>query len=162
MEGRSLSGFQLKRLWLNGGDGRFIEVAQAVGATDTHDGRSVVLVDLQNRGTLDVVVANQGGPLLLYKNQVDSERNWIAFDLRGKSSNRSAIGAQVRVQWKGQQQLQEVVAASGYSAQNQRRLHFGLGEAEQIEKVSIRWPSGHTQTLESPAINQIHQLEESQ
>src|SRR5690606_32556482 len=124
MEGRSLSGYEQKRLWLNGGDGRFSEVAQVVGATDTFDGRAIALADLQNRGVLDIIVANQGGPLLLYQNHVKPGRDWIALELEGYHGNRSAIGAQVRVRWNGQQQLQEVVAASGYSAQNQRRLHF--------------------------------------
>ncbi len=161
MNGRSLSGFQRKRLWLNGGDGRFAEVSQAVGATDIWDGRSVALADLQNRGVLDVVVANQGGPLLVYRNQVQPGRNWIALELQGDPSNRSAIGAQVRVRWKGQEQLQEVVAASGYSAQNQRRLHFGLGEDAKVDSVAIRWPSGREQILESPSVNTIHRLKES-
>src|SRR5437660_885036 len=65
MEGRSLSGYQQKRVWLNDGAGKFNDVAQAVGATDTYDGRSVVLADLWNRGVLDVIVTNQRGPLLI-------------------------------------------------------------------------------------------------
>jgi hypothetical protein len=162
MEGRSLAGYQQKKVWLNGGDGKFVEVAQAVGAKDVHDGRSVALADLQNRGVLDVVVANQGGPLLLYRNEVKPGRNWIAFELEGESSNRNALGAQVRVRWKGQEQLQEVVAASGYSAQNQRRLHFGLGENAAVEMVAIRWPSGLEQKINAPAVNTIHRIKESQ
>ena len=88
-------------------------------------------------------------------------RNWVAFQLEGDSSNRSALGAQVRVRWKGQEQLQEVVAASGYSAQNQRRLHFGLGESAKVDSVAIRWPSGLQQTIDSPAVNTIHHIKES-
>src|SRR5262245_23451073 len=68
MRGRSLSGYQRKRVWLNDGLGRFTEVAQVVGATDTYDGRAVALADLSNRGSLDVLVANQRGPLLVYRN----------------------------------------------------------------------------------------------
>ena len=162
MEGRSLAGYQQKKLWLNGGDGKFVEVAQAVGAKDTYDGRSIALADLQNRGVLDVIVANQGGPLLLYRNEVKPGRDWIEFQLEGESSNRSALGAQVRVRWKGQEQLQEVVAASGYSAQNQRRLHFGLGENAKVDMVAIRWPSGRQQVINAPAINTIHRIKESQ
>lgn len=162
MEGRSLAGYQPTKLWLNGGDGNFVEVAQAVGATDKLDGRSVVLADLWNRGVLDIIVANQGGPLLLYRNEVEPGRNWIAFRLEGESSNRSALGAQVRLRWNGQEQLQEVVAASGYSGQNQRRLHFGLGESAKVESVAIRWPSGLEQVIKSPAINTLHRIKESQ
>ena len=129
MRGRSLSGYQRKRVWMNDGAGRFTEVAQDVGASDTYDGRAVALADLSNRGVLDVVVANQRGPLLVYRNTVSPGRHWIAFELEGTASNRSAIGARVEVQWTGRRQVQEVSGGSGFSAQNQRRLHYGLGAA---------------------------------
>jgi hypothetical protein len=160
MNGRSLSGFQQKRVWLNDGAGRFNEVAQVVGANDTYDGRSVALVDLWNRGVLDVVVANQRGPLLVYKNTVAPQNEWIGFQLEGTASNRSAIGARVMLHWNGQQQVQEVSGGSGFCAQNMRPLHFGLGQGTRVEKVVIRWPSGKMQTLEQPGLGQVHQLKE--
>lgn len=161
MNGRSLGGYQHKKLWLNGGDGHFDEVAQQVGATDTYDGRAVALADFENRGALDIVVANQGGPLLLYRNTVKPGRDWIELDLEGGPSNRSALGAQVRVRWNGQEQLQEVLAASGYAAQNEHRLHFGLGEKAKLESVTIRWPSGRVQVLRSLSLNTLHHIRES-
>ena len=160
MEGRSLSGYQQKRVWLNDGAARFLDVAQAVGATDTNDGRSVALADLWNRGVLDVIVANQRGPLLIYKNTVIPENKWIDFELEGSVSNRSALGAQVRLFWNGQKQVQEVSGGSGFCAQNQRRLHFGLGSNPQVEKAVIRWPSGKIQTIEKPDIGRIHKVKE--
>ena len=160
MEGRSLSGFQQKHVFINDGAGRFINVAQAVGVRDDLDGRSVALVDLWNRGVLDVVVANQRGPLLVYKNTVVPENKWIDFELEGSASNRSAIGAQVRVFWNGQQQVQEVAGGSGFCAQNQRRLHFGLGRDPHLEKVSVRWPSGKIQTLSGPQVGQLNKIKE--
>ena len=160
MEGRSLSGYQQKRVWLNDGAGRFIDVAQVVGATDNYDGRSVALADLWNRGVLDVIVANQRGPLLLYKNTAATENHWISFELEGVESNRSAIGAQVTLFWNGQQQVQEVSGGSGFCAQNQRRLHFGLGKNPRVEKALIRWPSGKIQTLEMPAVGQTLKVKE--
>jgi hypothetical protein len=156
----SLSGYQQKCVWLNKGD-RFIDVAQAVGATDQYDGRAVVMVDLWNRGVLDVVVANQKGPLLVYKNTVAKENQWIQFELEGTKSNRSAIGAQVRLFWNGKEQLQEVSGGNGYASQNQRRLHFGLGKDPQIEKAVIRWPSGQQQTIVSPEAGKLHQITEA-
>jgi hypothetical protein len=162
MKGRSLSGYQQKRLWMNDGAGRFTEVAQAVGASDTLDGRAVVLVDLWNRGALDLVVANQKAPLKLYKNDVDPSNNWITFDLEGSRSNRSAIGAQVRVFWNGMEQVQEVSGGSGFAAQNDRRLHFGLGKNAKVDRVEIRWPSGHKQTITGPDANKIHKIVEPQ
>lgn len=159
-DGRSLSGYQQKKVWLNDGAGKFVDVAQAVGVTDTHDGRSVALADLWNRGVLDVVVANQAGPLLIYKNTVDPKNEWIEFALQGSESNRSAIGAEVRLFWNGKQQVQEVSGGSGFAAQNDRRLHFGLGEHAQIEKAVIRWPSGKIQTLNSLTPEKLYTVKE--
>jgi hypothetical protein len=117
---------------------------------------------------LDVVVANQRGPLLLYRNQVSPDRQWIAFDLEGgcrgeavqACSNRSAIGAQVELLWKGRRQIQEVSGGSGFCAQNQRRLHFGLGTQAAVERAVIRWPSGKTQELKAPQPGRVHRIQE--
>lgn len=160
MDGRSLSGYQQKHVWLNDGAGKFVDVAQAVGVTDTYDGRAVALADLWNRGVLDVIVANQRGPLLLYKNTVAPGEQWIEFQLEGTKSNRSAIGAQVALSWNGQKQIQEVSGGSGFSAQNDRRLHFGLGKNPQIESAVIRWPSGEVQTLHDLVPGRLYKIEE--
>ena len=87
---RSLAGYQPKNVWMNDGAGRFIDVAQMVGATDRHDGRSVALADFSNRGTLDVVVANQRGPLLLYRNEVAPGRGVDRLRARGRLPSRHA------------------------------------------------------------------------
>ncbi len=160
MNGRSLSGFQHKHIWINDGAGAFREVAQQVGVSDVYDGRSIALADFENRGALDAVVANQNGPLLLYRNTVASGNKWIEFDLEGKASNHSAIGALVSVFWNGQQQLQVVSGGSGFCSQNQRRLHFGLGKVTHVDRVEIRWPSGKIQKLAGPGMNQNHKIEE--
>jgi hypothetical protein len=161
MDGRSLSGYQQKKVWLNDGAGKFVDVAQAVGASDVYDGRSVALVDLWNRGVLDVVVANQKGPLLIYRNNVTPENKWIDFELEGSASNRSAIGAEVRLFWDGHQQVQQVSGGSGFCAQNQRRLHFGLGRNPRIEKAEIHWPSGKVEVIEKPMVGQTYKIKES-
>jgi hypothetical protein len=169
MGDRSLGGYQQKKVWISDGAGSFLDVAQMVGATDRYDGRAVAVADLSNRGVLDVLVANQRGPLLLYRNDVAPGRNWIGFDLEGGCrddhagpgcSNRSAIGAQVTVFWKGRQQVQEVSGGSGFCSENDRRLHFGLGAAAAADKVVVRWPSGKTQTIDHPQSNRVHRIQE--
>ena len=160
MEGRSLSGYQQKKVWLNDGSGKFVNVATAVGVNDNNDGRSVVLVDLWNRGVLDVVVANQKGPLLVYKNTAATDNKWIDFQLEGSTTNRSAIGAQVKLFWNGKQQIQSVSGGSGFCAQNDRRLHFGLGKNPTVEKAEIRWSSGKVQVIDKPLINDINKVKE--
>jgi hypothetical protein len=169
MGNRSLAGYQQKKVWMNDGAGHFVDVSQMVGVTDRYDGRSIALADLSNRGVLDAVVANQRGPLMLYRNEVAPGRAWIGFDLEGGCrsdlassgcSNRSAIGARVTLVWSGQQQVQEVSGGSGFCAQNQRRLHFGLGTSPNIDKAIVRWPSGKTQVVRHPEPNRVHKVEE--
>ena len=160
MNGRSLSGRQGSRLWLNDGAGQFQEVSKAVGVTDVADGRAVAFADLGNRGVLDVLVANQAGPLLLYRNEVAPGRHWLALDLVGRASNRSAIGARVQLEWNGQSQVQEIHGGSGFAAQNQRRVHYGLGSALTVDRVIIDWPSGRQQTIDAPAIDRLLRVEE--
>jgi hypothetical protein len=140
-----------------------------VGVVDRYDGRSIALADFDGGGALDAVVANQRGPLLLYKNAVPADRQWIGFQLEGGCrndagengcTNRSAVGAQVEVFWNGRRQLQEVSGGSGFCAQNQRPLHFGLGPHAAIERVVVRWPSGKTQEIKAPAVGRIHHVQE--
>jgi hypothetical protein len=161
-EGRSLSGYQQKKVWINDGAGKFIDVAQGVGATDIYDGRSIAMADLWNRGVLDVVEANQNGPLLVYKNTVKEGNTWVGFALEGTVSNRSAIGAQVTLYWNGQRQVQQVTGGTGFAAQNDRRLHFGLGKDPKLEKAVIRWPSGKVQTIENLVPGKFYNVKEAE
>ncbi len=135
-------------------------MAEAVGVTDHYDGRAVAVVDLFNRGVLDVVVANQGAPVLVYRNTVAPGNHWIAFELVGTRSNRSAIGAEVVVAFGGRRQRRVVAGGMGFASQNDRRLHFGLGGETQVEDVEIRWPSGEVQRLEAPAMDRLHVVTE--
>lgn len=160
VDNRSHSGYQQKHLWLNDGAGKFTDVAQAVGVHDTYDGRAVAMADFFNTGALDVVVANQRGPLLLYKNTVTPKNKWIEFALEGTRSNRSAIGAQVTIRWNGQEQVQQVAGGCGFAAQNDSRVHFGLGEAPHIQQILIRWPSGKIQTLKDWNIEKTNVVKE--
>jgi hypothetical protein len=160
MDGRSLSGYQQKHVWINDGSGKFQDVAQSIGVRETFDGRAVAFADLFNRGVLDVVIAHQKAPALIYKNNVSPDNKWIQFALEGDKANRSAIGSQVKIFWDGKQNLQEIHGGSGYCSQNQRRLHFGLGKTEKIEKVEIRWASGKIETIESPELNKLHKITE--
>ena len=162
MRSRSLSGFQRTRVWLNDGRGRFVEAAQVVGVTDRYDGRAVALADLWNRGVLDIIVANQRGPLLVYKNIVQSGRHWLGVELQGTVSNAGAIGTTVELHWNGVRQVQVVSGGSGFSSQNQRRLHYGLGTSSNVDRLVIRWPSGQQQIIEQPNVDRVHMISEPQ
>lgn len=163
MEGMSLAGYEPKRVWLNDGAGRFTEIAQAVGASDRYDGRAVATADIDGDGSLDILVANQNGPFLLYKNRAKPENKWLGISLEGVKSNRSAIGAQVTAFFGDGKQTQVVTGGIGFCAQNERALHFGLGKIEGVTKIEIRWPSGVIQTVPGTSLapGKIHTIKES-
>jgi enediyne biosynthesis protein E4 len=151
----SLSGYERSRVYINRGVAGWKDVAKQVGVTDEYDGRAVALADLSNRGALDVIVANQNQPAVLYRSYPDSAHHWISFKLVGTRSNRSAIGAEVVIE-SGDLTLRHVVdGGSGFASQNDRRLHFGLGSREWVNRVVIQWPSGTQQILSNPAIDQF-------
>ncbi|MEO5816234.1 MAG: CRTAC1 family protein [Gemmatimonadaceae bacterium] len=151
----SLSGYEKSRVYLNRGVAGWVDVAKQVGVTDELDGRAVALADLSSRGAVDVIVANQNQPASLYRDFPDSSNHWIGFKLIGTRSNRSAIGAEVLLQTGDLRQRRVVDGGSGFASQNDRRLHFGLGAREWVDRVVIQWPSGMRQTLSRPPIDQI-------
>jgi len=154
----SLSGYERSRVLLNRGQSGFVDVAQEAGVTDRLDGRAVAMADLFNRGLLDVVIANEKGRALLYRNTAHPA-HWIELQLVGTRSNRSAIGAEVTVEIGPGRQRQVVDGGSGFCSQNDRRLHFGLGD-QRLGRVTIWWPSGETQVLNGLAIDQLHVIAE--
>jgi hypothetical protein len=149
----SLSGYERSRVYLNRGVAGWVDVAKNVGVTDLYDGRAVALADLSNRGGVDVIVANQNQPAVLYRDYPDSTNHWIAFRLVGTRSNRSAIGAEVLLESGDLRQRRIVDGGSGFASQNDRRLHFGLGAREWVDRVAIQWPSGTRQIVVRPPIN---------
>ena len=149
----SLSGYERSRVYINRGVAGWIDVAKNVGVTDEYDGRGVALADLSNRGAVDVIVANQNQPALLYRDYPDSTNHWIAFKLVATRSNRSAIGTEVVIESGDLRQRRVVDGGSGFASQNDRRLHFGLGQKEWVDRVTIYWPSGTKQILRRPSID---------
>jgi len=160
MNGKSLSGYQRNKIWVNDGNGRFQEVGEAVGGREIYDSRSVALADLWNNGDQDIIVANQNGPIMLYKNTVDSQNKWVGFKLTGTKSNHSAIGAKIDLYWDNQHQRQEVNGGSGFCSENQRRVYFGLGKQPDIKKAVIHWPSGVVQTLGTLKADSLYHIRE--
>jgi hypothetical protein len=151
----SLSGYEPSRVYLNRGVAGWVDVAKKVGVTDLYDGRAVALADLSNRGAVDVIVANQNQPAVLYRGYPDSTNHWIAFRLVGTRSNRSAIGAEVVLESGDLTQRRIVDGGSGFASQNDRRPHFGLGSREWVDRVVIHWPSGTRQVVPHPPIDRL-------
>ena len=123
--------------------------------------RSSTFVDFDDDGDLDVIVTNYDSNAKVFKNLQQSKNNWIRLQLQGTQSNRNAIGATVHLQFDQQQRFGTVVSGSGFLSQKQYELHFGLGTAEKVETVTIKWPSGIKQELKDVAVNQTHRIIEN-
>jgi enediyne biosynthesis protein E4 len=162
MQGKSQSGYQQNKVWLNNSNGLFEDVSGKVCPYITFDSRAVAMADLWNRGVLDVVVANQNNVPLIYRNHSQNNNHWIAIDLHGTVSNASAIGAKVELYWDGKKQMQIVSGGIGFSAQNQHRVHFGIGKSTTVDRVIIYWPSGKVYKMENPPIDQLHVITENE
>jgi len=160
MKGRSQSGFQPNKIWLNDGSGRFKDVARFVGGDERRDSRAVATADLWNRGALDIIVANQNNSLLVFKNNVSIGNHWIAFEFEGVSSNRSAIGTMVNLYWDSHSQMQVLTGGIGFCSQNQSRVQFGLGKSTAVDGAVITWPGGKQQILKDLQADQIIKIRE--
>ena len=156
MHGKSQSGYQQDKVWLNNSDGLFEDVSDEVCPDLTYDGRAVAVADLWNRGVLDVIVANQDNIPLIYKNEQHNNNHWIDFDLHATSGNADAIGAKIVLEWDHKKQVQVVTGGIGFSSQNQHRLHFGLGKNTKVDVATIYWPSGQRDILLDPHADKLH------
>jgi hypothetical protein len=138
----SWSGFQKKKLFRNLGAHTFKEISADAGVDNNLDGRGVAIADFDNDGRLDIYQTNADQPALFYRNLTKDAGNWIELKLVGTKSNRDAVGARVTLRMGQQSLIREVAGANGYSAQSTARVHFGVGAANKIDWLEIRWPSG--------------------
>lgn len=137
-------------LLLNDGRGRFSNVSKKAGSglQVVASSRGAAFDDLDNDGDTDIVVLNSDGPPTLIRNDSRLDKHWLDVKLLGRESNRSAAGASVLLTSSGKTQVLAVHLGRGYQSHYGTRLHFGLNDAQRIERLEVRWPSGHVQTIE--------------
>jgi hypothetical protein len=144
---------------------RLVDVTEAMGPDFSFMGyqRGSAFVDLNNDGFMDLVVTSLGEKPRILMNNALKPNHWILIDLRGRKSNRSAIGAAVTVTTASGRKLYNHVNPSvGFMSSSDRRVHFGLGAEPALDHVEIRWPSGIVQRIDKPQADQIMQVEESE
>ena len=149
-------------LYRNRGNGTFENVSDRVGPAIKTPlvSRGCAFGDLFNRGKIDVVIETLDGSPMLLLNDGGAPNNWITLHLEGTKSNRLALGARVTVFAGGMQQTDEVRSGGGYLSQNDLRVHFGLGKAERVDRVEIRWPSTYVQEFRGLAVNRFYSVTE--
>jgi len=147
---------QVDRYYRNNGDGTFERIT-TLAITETLIHRGASAGDFDNDGDLDLIAI---GPTIfksLYRNVTDNGNNWVSIKTVGTVSNRSGIGAKVRVMstifdntvW----QLREISSQNSFNGMNSLRAHFGLGDATAIDSVIVEWPSGEVSTITDMPIN---------
>jgi len=150
-KGHNLSSYERKRAFLNVGGKDFLDISYLTGADSDGDGRSVVAGDFRNDGRLDLVVRQVGGgAVLLFENQFP-KAHYLTVSLRGTASNKLGIGARLTAAVSGRALTRELYPHNSFRSQMPSRVHFGLGDATMIDKLTIQWPSGAVQTLDDLA-----------
>jgi hypothetical protein len=146
----------------NRGDGTFEEIAGAAGLNQgpLQSRRGIAFGDLNNDGSVDVVVYNVGAPPSLFLNETHNANHRVVFQLIGGKSNRAAIGARVTITTAAMTQVAEVSGGSGYLSSNDQRLHFGLGTEARMTKVVVRWPGATNDEFNNVAADAVYAITE--
>ncbi|HOY04450.1 MAG TPA: FG-GAP-like repeat-containing protein [Saprospiraceae bacterium] len=161
----SIDGTPQVTLYRNNGNGGFL-AAQPAGSADSTP-CSIGLADFDNDGDLDFATNGPLGGRALFRNdELASGLHWIAFTLTGTASNRSAIGARIRVKanidnqsiW----QIREVLAHNSFQTQSDLRQHFGLKGATTIDSLEIYWPSGLVQRFGAQNADRFYRITEGE
>ena len=161
---------QRKLVYQNLRNGHFADVSFQVGPgiSEPSPSRGAAFGDFDNDGDIDVVVntVNDYPQLLRCDSKLD--HNWIKVRTIGTKSNRSGIGARIVCEThppgesKPHRQIDEVRSGGGYFSQNDLRVHFGLGKAEKVDVLEVRWPSGQVDTMKDVKVNQVVYIKEGE
>ena len=152
---------QPAQLFWNAGDksgGCFVPVPPEKAGTDLFKpivGRGASFADIDGDGDLDVVLTQTGGPPLLLRNDQSLKHHWLRLKLVGAKSNRSAIGAWIKVRVGGQTLVRQVMPTRSYLSQSELPVTIGLGQATRADEVEIKWPAGATQKVDGVNLDKL-------
>ena len=118
-------------------------------------GRGSAVADIDGDGDLDLLFAAVNSPARLLRNDQQLGNHWLRVDVSGPKQNRSAIGAEVEVQWANGKQIGQVMPTRSYLSQSELPVTFGLGKIETIQRVTVTWPGGQKKVIESPKVDQL-------
>jgi hypothetical protein len=136
-------------------DGAFTDATRASGVAFADVGRGVACADCDGDGDLDLLLANNGGPARLLRNEDDSGRSWLLVAARTGPGHRAALGARVTVHAGDRVITRQIRPQQSYLSSGDPRAHFGLGDAQRVDRIVIRWPNGSTSEHEGGAANRV-------
>jgi hypothetical protein len=154
---RTMSYDQINLLLKNRGDGKFENVtfSSGTGLLISKVSRGAAFGDYDNDGDMDILVTNLNDSVDLLRNDDGNRNNWIKIKTVCTIGNRSGIGVRIKVVSEGITQMAEVQSGGSYLCQSDLRLHFGLGKAEKVELIEIRWTDGSVETVKDVRANQM-------
>jgi hypothetical protein len=153
---------QPNSLYENLGDGKFKDISEIAGPAlaDKQVSRGLAVADLDGDGDLDYVIVNNGGTAQIAFNETANKGNFAMFWLDGGKANRNAIGARLVAKIGERTIERQVMGAQSYLSVSDFRVHFGLGDAQKIDELTIYWPGGEKQTLKDIAANKFYYVKE--
>jgi hypothetical protein len=147
----------------------YVPPVEGTGLADVIPARGAAFGDLFNDGKIDVVINPIDGPPVLLRNVNPDHHHWVEVQLVGggktatsPGSPRDATCATAYLTANGMRQRQDVLASGSYISANDRRLHFGLGDAANAGTLEIHWPSGAKETVKLPAVDRIYTITEGE
>lgn len=158
--GENLSAYERNKLFVSVDGKRFIDGSFASSTDIDSDSRSVIAADIDRDGALDLLVGSAGGGALrVFSNRLQ-QGNRLELRLRGVKSNRSGVGARITAKCGERQIVRDLFPKNGFMGLGPATEWIGVGEAEKIDSLTIRWPSGETQELKDVAVNRSVIVEE--
>ena len=159
----SWNAFQRNVMFANNGDGTFAQVSFIAGLDCVEDSRSFALADIDHDGRQEILLKNRNAPQLrILHNQLGQIGHSVCFRLRGRKSNRDAIGASMTLVAGSLKQTKYLQAGTGFLCQHSKELFFGVGNFDGPMTATVRWPSGLTQTIEGLPIQHRIEIEEGE
>jgi hypothetical protein len=162
-QGWSYGGYEKNRLFLNQRGGSFFEIGHLAGVALEPDSRNTAADDLDGDGRMDLLVTTlevwpaEKQTLRVYQNTLKDCGNWVGFRFRDEPGQ-SVAGLRVAIEYEGHSTVRQIVTGDSFRSQHSNTVHFGLGDAERVNRVEIRWPTGPVAILEKPAINRYHAI----